>query len=144
MGRPLKKKLKTIARKTRRAILNFVGENRETVGLGSSNISTASIDDAVEAERASSRAMRAESDALRADTARLNKNTARLRADTARMKKRTAQTQYRTGMATRANDAIARYRERQIDRIRAETAVLRAQNDAQQQRFENNNILFGG
>ena len=29
----------------RRAILNFVGENRETVGLGSSNISTASIDE---------------------------------------------------------------------------------------------------
>ena len=133
MGRPLKKKLKTIARKTRRAILNFVGENRDTVALGGRNATI----DAIQAERA-------KINAIRADTARLNKNTARLRADTARMKKRTAQTQYRTGMATRANDAIARYRERQIDRIRAETAVLRAQNDAQQQRFENNNILFGG
>ena len=57
MGRPLKKKLKTIARKARRVLLNFTGENKETVALGSSNISTASIDDAVEAERASSRAM---------------------------------------------------------------------------------------
>ena len=133
MARPLKKKLKTIARKTRRAILNFVGENRDTVALGGRNATI----DAIQAERA-------KINAIRADTARLNKNTARLRADTARMKKRTAQTQYRTGMATRANDAIARYRERQIDRIRAETAVLRAQNDAQQQRFENNNILFGG
>ena len=137
MGRPLKKKLKTIARKTRRAILNFVGENRDTVALGSSNISTASIDDAVEAERVSTNAMRAE-------TARIRAESARLRADTARMKKRTAQAQYRTGMTRRASDAIARHRERQIDRIRAQTAVLRAQNDAQQQRFENNNILFGG
>ena len=137
MGRPLKKKLKTIARKASRALLNFVGENRETVALGSSNPSNATIDDAVEAERVSSNAMRA-------DTARIRAESARLRADTARMKKKTAQTQYRTGMTTRANDAIARYRERQIDRIRAETAVLRAQNDAQEQRFLNNNILFGG
>ena len=129
MGRPLKKKLKTIARKARRVLLNFTGENKETVALGSSNISTASIDDAVEAERASSRALRAESNAMRAETARINAETAR--------------TEYRIGMARRSSDAIARHRQRQIDRIRAETATLRAQNNAQRQRLENNNIFLG-
>ena len=157
MGRPLKKKLKTISRKTRRAILNFVGENRDTVALGGRNATI----DAIQAERASTNAIEAKIDRLRAQRASHNAITAEidrlraqrvsndamraeLRANTAQMKKRTAQAEYRTGMTRRASDAITRYQQRQIDRIQAQTAVIRAQNAAQQQRFENNNILFGG
>ena len=48
MGRPLKKKLKTIVRKTRRALLNFAGENQDTVSLESRNATI----DPIQAERA--------------------------------------------------------------------------------------------
>ena len=159
MGRPLKKKLKTIVRKTRRALLNFAGENQDTVALGGRNATI----DAIQAERASTnaieanidrlraqrpshnaitaeidrlRAQRASNDAMRADLARLRGNTAQINAETARA-------EYRTGMIRRSSDAIARYRQRQIDRIRAETATLRAQNNTQRQRLENNNIFLG-
>ena len=47
---------------------------------------------------------------------------------------RTARDQYRSAMASRANNAVARIRRRQIDRIQAETAALRAQNDANDRR----------
>ena len=48
--------------------------------------------------------------------------------------KRAAIDQYRSAMASRANNAVARIRRRQIDRIQAETAALRAQNDANDRR----------
>ena len=42
--------------------------------------------------------------------------------------------QYRSGMTSRANNAVARIRRKQIDRIQAETAALRAQNDENDRR----------
>ena len=47
---------------------------------------------------------------------------------------RTARDQYRSAMASRANNAVARIRRRQIDRIQAETAALRAENDENDRR----------
>ena len=42
--------------------------------------------------------------------------------------------QYRSGMTSRANNAVSRIRKKQIDRIQAETAALRAQNDENDRR----------
>ena len=134
MGRSLKKKLKTIARKVRKAAdMLFVGEKESTFQVSAYQAETDRMNretDALDRETDLIEARARELSNLREQTAASIAAKNALDAETSRLKKQTAQTQYRTGMAQRATEAIRR-------RARAEESRVI-------QRLENRNILIGG